>query len=709
MVKRLNTIDRGTSISIGAGSGENNQGVGSVAIGHSAGKENQAQAAVAIGNNSALEGQKTLSVAIGPSAGREYQNTASVAVGYAAGRFSQNAYSIAIGANAGSNVQQTGSVAVGNDAGRYSQNAYSVAIGYEAGKNGIGSNSIAIGSYSNARDNSIVLNASGTNFHPPETNAFYVKPIRFNGAVTSNLLAWNKSTGEVIDVGNVSVTGVVGTLQAVINNGNQTDTEIEFTTNVHISGTQSNSRVDIGYETGSLNAGLKGVAIGSQAGNNNQGVDTVAIGTNAGQLGQNIYSVAIGTNAGKTGQIQRAVAIGLNAGLTNQQQRAVAIGSDSGKTQQGIAAVAIGNQAGGDNQQAYGIAIGSIAGQDGQNTSAIAIGSNAGSSGQGQECVAVGSHAGNSGQKNKSVAVGYYAGNSQQYQFSVAIGPNAGRFSQNANSVAVGSSAGNSGQKNNSVAIGNQAGETDQGEYSISIGAYSNALSKSIVLNASGTNFHPSGTDGFFVNPIRKIIPTASNMETANVLIHSADYEVINFGLIPSVVMFRDTGSKTSVNSNVNYENCFNGESLSNFNSVSLSFRFIRLGGGVVNSNVIIQFLDSTGSIVNNISSYLNLSNGSYTGSNTDGFYISGNISTTSFAISDLRITPVASGISVFGINIVPLYSNLADNEKYVSGGRTIASGGNTPDQTYGIRIRCPENNPSFTIYDFTVVSNLSK
>jgi len=256
--------------------------------------------------------------------------------------------------------------------------------------------SISIGALSSAGDNSIVLNATGTDFHPSGTNAFYVKPIRYD-TLTSNMLAWNKSTGEIIDVGEISGGGSVGTLQEVIDKGNDTNKNINFTNNVHVTATGIDSRVDIGHETGVTNGGLRGVAIGSNAGNQEQDKDSVAIGTSAGRKYQNSYSVA----------------------------------------------------------------------------------------------------------------VGHYAGYDRQDKYSVAVGNDAGRNYQNSYSVAIGSSA----------------GLTNQGENSIAIGAYSNALSNSIVLNATGTAFHPSRTDGFFVNPI------AIGDGTSNILEYSSDKQILDTGV----------------------------------------------------------------------------------------------------------------------------------------------------------------------------------
>jgi hypothetical protein len=429
----------------------------------------------------------------------------------------------------------TSGIRLGYLAGSSGQYQNSVAIGAEAGKTNQGQNSISIGAYSNALSNSIVLNATGTDFHPSGTDGFFVKPIAqgdatsnimeytidlqevtnngptttneitvdklkidnidYNDSITSNILAIDKTTKKLIDVGNFSITGVNNNLQTVLNIGNDTNTNINFTNNVQVTASLFDSRVDIGFDTGSTNAGLRGVAIGSLAGNIDHGEDTVAIGTNAGETGQNTYAVAIGNEAGKEGQYTNSVAVGVYSGRLNQRESAVAIGP----------------QAGGNNQQAYGIAIGSLAGLNGQNAYSVAIGTNAGLNGQYADSVAIGNEAGVVSQKTRSVAIGFYAGNDRQDEYAVAIGNEAGKTGQNAysvaigyfagkngqhaDSVAIGNEAGNTGQKNNSVAIGYGAGGTGQDLYSVAIGNQAGGTNQNINAVAIG-NLAGNNTQG---------------------------------------------------------------------------------------------------------------------------------------------------------------------------------------------------------------------
>lgn len=119
---------------------------------------------------------------------------------------------VRVGLQAGESSQGSNSVAIGNSAGRYLQNTHAVAIGYLAGSSYQGSYSVAMGAYSNAQDNSIVLNATGANLHPATTDAFFVKPVRFDPN-QSNIVAYNSTTGEIVDKGAaLPIQSVSGTL-----------------------------------------------------------------------------------------------------------------------------------------------------------------------------------------------------------------------------------------------------------------------------------------------------------------------------------------------------------------------------------------------------------------------------------------------------------------------------------------------------------------
>ena len=232
------------SVAIGEFAGELYQGEKSVAIGTGAGQNSQNTRSVAIGQNAGFYDQGEQSISIGDLAGQLYQATKSIAIGSPAGGNGQNANSIAVGFNAGSNVQGVSSVAIGDQAGQEGQNNYSVAIGYTAGKYGQNTNSVAIGytagqnnqqqrsiaigfsagqhslgfdsicigSSSNARDRSIVLNASGSTLYGSNTNATYISPIRYTQDFVSNVISYVTAQKEVIDSGIITINGSSGTV-----------------------------------------------------------------------------------------------------------------------------------------------------------------------------------------------------------------------------------------------------------------------------------------------------------------------------------------------------------------------------------------------------------------------------------------------------------------------------------------------------------------
>jgi len=142
-----------TAVKIGFETGLTNQGVSTVAIGVYAGKTSQGTNAVAIGRNAVTTDQKNDTVAIGWEAGRDVQGKHSTAVGGATGTINQGDYCLALGWGAG---------------------------------------------YTNQQNRTICINASHLALEAPQTDAFYVKPIRAlatSGA--TNVLRYNPSTGEI--------------------------------------------------------------------------------------------------------------------------------------------------------------------------------------------------------------------------------------------------------------------------------------------------------------------------------------------------------------------------------------------------------------------------------------------------------------------------------------------------------------------------------
>jgi hypothetical protein len=707
MVKNLNTVDRGTSIRIGAGSGNINQGDRTVAIGYGAG----------------YDGQNNYAIAIGSDAGSSSQNNNAVAVGSRAGNFNQGTRSIAIGYSAGKGDVFNPS---------FSQGSSSVAIGDHAGEISLGSNAIAIGAYSNANNNSICLNASGLPMpNADKENAFYVSSIRYNN-LTSNILARNPATNEIIDVGPMTGGGgAVGNLHQVTTTGNVTTNTIEvpevnFNTNVILSSDLNNSSVRIGYQSGLTDQSSNSVAIGNQAGKENQGINSVALGVGAGYENLSLNAIAIGNNAGYINQGINSVALGVGAGYEDLSSNAIAIGTGSG-TSNSNNIVSIGTLSGsGENSVSIGFGAG-YSSKDSSNT--VSIGFESGNKGTLEKSIAVGYRSGYNNQRRYCIAIGSEAGYYFQGIYKsdlsgyndagcIAIGMNSGRTSQYPGAISIGKNSGNINQNTNSVAIGNGAGLTNQGAQSIALGykaGETNQHDNTIILNSSGNALDSTSSSGFYVSPIREVTPTSSIMESSNVLVHTPDKEIINLGLITSAVIYRNLTPQSNVlNSNtyVDYPNCFGGQPLVNFFSVSLGFTQTQILSAV-SSNVGIILLDNTGNPITTVGGasidYTNVSNGTYKdrgGVDTDKLYHSGNISSTFSTISDMRLSPSGGSLIVTSTNIVANVSNGSGIEIFSGGGRITTGGNNVVAATYGIRIQTDLNLP-FEVKDFTVIANL--
>ena len=419
-------------------------------------KVNKNDTFIAIGNQAGETTQGNEAVAIGNKAGQTSQGERAVAIGYLAGQTSQSLSSVAIGNNAGRTSQSPNTVAIGISAGRTNQASNAVAIGIGAGNDGQSQNSVAIGNQAgnvNQSQNSVAL---GTNAG--------------NNNQLDNAVAIGKLAG---------------------------------------ANSQSQNSVAIGNEAGNANQSLSSIAIGNQAGRNNQLGNSVAIGNLAGFDSQGADSVAIGNSAGTNTQAQYSVAIGRNAGEISQSGSAISIGERSGQNNQGLTAVAIGSYSGNQNQ--------------GQGS--VAIGGNAGEATQGIASIAIGDLAGQNTQSTKSVAIGFLAGQTTQGDSSVAIGSNSGEISQGANSIAIGNQAGQTAQgtdciclghssgynisaaSSNVISIGRRASYANSGANSINIGELANEdggnYGNCIVLNATGSALNSSGSNRFYVKPIR--------------------------------------------------------------------------------------------------------------------------------------------------------------------------------------------------------------
>ena len=192
---------RGTTF-IKANSNTNN-----LAIGTEAGKTSQGQYAVAVGYRAGKATQGSSAVAVGDQAGKTTQGTQAVAVGYLAGQISQGINTVAVGKGAGKTSQVDYAVAVGWEAGKTSQGGSAVAIGNQAGETTQGTQAVAVGykaGNTSQHDNSIVLNASGSALNTAGASRTYIKPLQA-GVVAGNMMAYDSTSGEVINYTGVSV------------------------------------------------------------------------------------------------------------------------------------------------------------------------------------------------------------------------------------------------------------------------------------------------------------------------------------------------------------------------------------------------------------------------------------------------------------------------------------------------------------------------
>ena len=112
--------------------------------------------------------------------------------------------SVAIGWNvATGNTQGSHAIAIGSDDVGYEQADGSIAIGQAAGwadNTAIGIDSIAIGHnacYTDGKDNSIVLNATGLDLSP-YNSGLYIKPIRQDAAISTYSLDYDPVSGEIV-------------------------------------------------------------------------------------------------------------------------------------------------------------------------------------------------------------------------------------------------------------------------------------------------------------------------------------------------------------------------------------------------------------------------------------------------------------------------------------------------------------------------------
>ena len=189
------------SVAVGGLAGTNNQGDHATAVGYLSGVGNQQEGGVAIGNGAGYNTQGISAVAVGQVSGFQNQGDKAIAIGKGSGSSGQGTMAVAVGFEAGKTSQTASGVAIGNSAGYTDQEGGAIAIGPYAGYTSQGQTAIAIGQYAgrtNQHDNSIILNATGTDLDSSGTSRFYVKPIRA-ATVASNVVTYNATTGEVLN------------------------------------------------------------------------------------------------------------------------------------------------------------------------------------------------------------------------------------------------------------------------------------------------------------------------------------------------------------------------------------------------------------------------------------------------------------------------------------------------------------------------------
>ncbi len=189
-------------------------------------------------------------------------------------------------------------------------------------------------------------------------------------------------------------------------------------------------------------------------------------------------------------------------------------GSDRINPRNNGASIGIGYQACDSSNLSYNVAIGYQAGRQEQGLGfpfqgqSVAVGFQAGESFQRNHGVALGAYAGRINQKDAAIACGFFSGNDSQGKYSIAVGNATGQSSQGDYGVAIGASAANIHQGVESLACGSFAGHKNLGYQSVALGhraSYDGGdFSNTIVINATGTDLDPEGTDRTYIKPIRE-------------------------------------------------------------------------------------------------------------------------------------------------------------------------------------------------------------
>ena len=157
--------------------------------------------------------------------------TRSVLIGRNVGAFNVGADVVAVGSGAGNSQAADFATLVGDDAGQNDASTGCVALGRMAGENKLGSSSIAIGQFADQNtsqigphNNTIVINATGTEQNSGVDSSCIIKPIRATPDLASESLQlyYDGVSGE-LRTGAIAQ-GSVGSLSQVVAVGNQAGT-----------------------------------------------------------------------------------------------------------------------------------------------------------------------------------------------------------------------------------------------------------------------------------------------------------------------------------------------------------------------------------------------------------------------------------------------------------------------------------------------------
>lgn len=389
------------AIAIGENSGHTLQGDDGVAIGSFAGNLYQGSQSVAVGFESGRISQGLTAVALGSGAGEYNQKQSGVALGYQAGRYRQGTESVAIGVKAGSAQQNFGAIAIGGNTALTNQGSYAIAIGYNTGQ-------------TNQKNNSIVLNASGTNF-PILNSGLYASPVR--STRTSYNLFYDPNTREIT----YDTSGSDGGGNRLPIGTNQS--EYLFWDSNFSEWRIGSNEIHIGSQSGNINQASYAIAIGYKAGKDNQGINSIAIGNQAGVKNQPDNSIILNATGVEMTSTTKSSALYIDPiqlGTSNQL-----LYYDSSSKEVSYSSIPNGLELlpDGLSSSEYLFWNSSI--------SSWEIGSNE---------VRIGSDSGYTGQSSYAVAIGYQAGYINQGMNSIAIGRNAGITNQPTNSIVLNAS-----------------------------------------------------------------------------------------------------------------------------------------------------------------------------------------------------------------------------------------------------------------------------